>query len=292
MSILVDKNTRVMVQGLTGTQASFHTKLSIEGGTNIVAGVNPHKAGTTCLDLPVYASVEEAKKETNANASVLFVPATAVKDAMKETIEAEIPLAVCITAGVPVHDMLEIKYMLRGSKTRFLGPNTPGIITPGEARLGIFPENIHKKGCIGLMSSSSTLTYEAVIETNRAGLGQSTVVGLGDDMIMGAGFIDILNKFMEDDETKVIVMLGGQSWPYEAAAIEYYGALSKKKPLIGFVADHIEPFKYSLGYAGDIMANRNINPQEKRQFMLDSGMIVIDNINQLHNELTDLLGKK
>ena len=288
MSILVDKNTRVMVQGLTGTQASFHTKLSIEGGTNVVAGVNPHKGGTTCLDLPVFSSVEEAKKATNANATVLFVPPAAVKSAMKETIEAEIPLAVCITAGVPIHDMLEIKYMLKGAKTRFIGPNTPGIITPQEARLGIFPENIHKKGCIGLVSSSSTLTYEAVIETNRAGLGQSTVIGLGDDMIMGAGFIDILNKFMEDDETKAIVMLGGQSWPYEAASIEYYGALSRKKPLIGFIADHIEPFKYSLGYAGDIMSNRNVSPQEKRKFMLDSGMIVIDNINQLHNKLEHL----
>ena len=292
MSILVDKNTRVMVQGLTGTQASFHTKLSIEGGTNVVAGVNPNKGGITCLDLPVYNTVEEAKKETNANASVLFVPSTAVKNAMRETIEAEIPLAVCITAGVPIHDMLEIKYMLRGSKTEFIGPNTPGIITPREARLGILPENIHKKGCIGLVSSSSTLTYEAVIETNRAGLGQSTVIGLGDDMIIGAGFIDILNKFMQDDETKAIVMLGGQSWPYESAGIEYYGALSKKKPLIGFVADHIEPFKYSLGYAGDIMSNRNISPEKKRQFMLDSGMIVIDNINHLHNELINLFGKK
>jgi len=292
MSILVDKNTRVMVQGMTGTQASFHTKLSIECGTNVVAGVNPHKGGTTCLDLPVFHTVEEAKKETQANATVLFVPANAVKSAMQETIEAEIPLAVCITAGVPIHDMLEIKYMLKGSRTRMLGPNTPGIITPGEARLGIFPENIHKKGCVGLMSSSSTLTYEGVVEANRAGLGQSTVVGLGDDMIMGAGFIDILNKFMEDEETKAIVMLGGQSWPYEAAAIEYYGALSRKKPLIGFVADHIEPFKYSLGYAGDIMANRNISPKEKRRFMLDSGMIVIDNINQLHEELNNLFGKK
>lgn len=292
MSILVDKNTRVMVQGLTGTQASFHTKLSIEGGTNVVAGVNPHKGGTTCLDLPVFHTVKEAKKETSANATVLFVPAAAVKDAMKETIEAEIPLAVCITAGVPVQDMLEIKYMLKGSKTRMIGPNTPGIITPEEARLGIFPENIHKKGCIGLVSSSSTLTYEGVIETNRAKLGQSTVIGLGDDMIIGAGFIDILNKFMEDDETKAIVMLGGQSWPYEAAGIEYYAALSRKKPLIGFVADHIEPFKYSLGYASDIMANRSISPQEKRQFMLDAGMIVIDNINHLHLELNNLFGQK
>ena len=292
MSILVDKNTRVMVQGMTGTQASFHTKLSIEGGTNVVAGVNPKKSGITCLDLPVFASVQEAKEATDANATVLFVPPVAVKSAMKETIEAEIPLAVCITAGVPIHDMLEIKYMLKGSKTKFIGPNTPGIITPQEARLGIFPENIHQKGCVGLVSSSSTLTYEAVIETNRAKLGQSTVVGLGDDMIVGTGFVDILQQFMDDDETKAVVMLGGQSWPIEEAGIEFYKMLAKKKPLIGFVANHIEPFKYDLGYASDVMTNGSITPQEKRNFMLSAGMIVVDNINHLHNELINLLGKK
>lgn len=291
MSVLVNKNTRVMVQGLTGTQASFHVKLSMDGGTKVVAGVNPYKSGTVALGLPVYASVNEAKKETNANASLIFVPAQAVREAAKEAIENEMPLVVCITAGVPVHDMLEIKSMLKGSKTRFVGPNTPGIITPGEARLGIFPENIHKKGCIGLISSSSTLTYEAVIETNRAKLGQSTVIGLGDDMIIGTGFIDIIKQFMEDDETKAVIMLGGQSWPYEKAGIEYYAALSHKKPLLSFVAGDVVPIKYNLGYASDILTNGNISPQEKKQQMADAGIIVVDNINYLHTELNRLFGK-
>ena len=292
MSIFVNKNTKVMVQGMTGTQASFHVKLSIEGGTNVVCGVNPKKAGITCLGLPVFASVEEAKKETNANASLIFVPAASVKDAAKEAIEAEIPLVVCITAGVPVHDMLEIKHMLKGSKTRFIGPNTPGIITPEEARLGIFPENIHKKGCIGLVSSSSTLTYEAVVETNRSGLGQSTVIGLGDDMIIGTGFVDTFKHFMEDDETKAVIMLGGQSWPYEAEGIEFYAALAKKKPLIGFVAGDVVPFKYNLGYACDIMTNGSISPKDKKSLMENAGIIVVDNINHLHSELNNLFGKK
>ncbi len=292
MSILVDKNTRVMVQGLTGVQASFHTKLSIEGGTNVVAGVNPHKADTNWLNIPVFSSVQEAKNVTNANASVLFVPAAFVKDALRETIEAEIPLAVCISVGVPVHDMLEIKHMLKGSKTRLIGPNTPGIITPQEARLGIFPEKIHKKGCIGLMSSSSTLTYEAVIETNLAGLGQSTVVGLGDDIITGSSFIDIFEQFMEDDETKAVVMLGGQSWPHEAEIIDYYATLSQKKPLISFITNNFEPFRYNLGYAGDIMTNGVITPKQKRELMIETGIITIDNINHLHNELQNLFVKK
>lgn len=292
MSIFVNKNTKVMVQGLTGTQASFHVKLSIEGGTNVVAGVNPKKPDVTCLGLHVYSSVAEAKKETDANASLIFVPAASVKDAAKEAIEAEIPLVVCITAGVPVHDMLEIKYMLKGSKTRFIGPNTPGIITPEEARLGIFPENIHKKGCVGLVSSSSTLTYEAVVETNRSGLGQSTVIGLGDDMIIGTGFVDVFKHFMNDDETKAVIMLGGQSWPYEAEGIEYYAALAKKKPLIGFVAGDVVPFKYNLGYACDIMTNGSISPQDKKLLMKEAGIIVVDNINHLHSELNNIFGKK
>lgn len=292
MSILVNKNTRVMVQGITGTQASFHVKLSMEGGTNVVAGVNPHKGGSTYLGVPVFSTVAEAKEQTKADASLMFVPAYAVKEAAREAIEAEIGLVVCIAAGVPVRDMLEIRHMLEGSKTRFIGPNTPGIITPQEARLGIFPENIHTKGCIGLVSSSSTLTYEAVIETNRAGLGQSTVIGLGDDMIIGTGFIDIFKKFMDDDETKAVVMVGGQSWPYEDEGIEFYAALSKKKPLFGFIAGNEVPIKYNLGYASDIMTNGVVTSQDKRQRMIDAGIIVVDNINFLHKELANMFGKK
>src|SRR5574344_1769932 len=185
MSILVNKKTKVLIQGITGTQASFHVRRSLDYGTQIVGGVTPGKGGTTHLDIPVFDSVKDADKNTQANASVMFVPAQFVKNAVREAVEGELDLAVCIADNVPVKDMLEIKSMLKGSKTKLIGPNTPGIITPGEARLGIFPENIHKKGKIGIVSRSSTLPYEAVLETNRAGLGQSTVIGLGDDMLIG-----------------------------------------------------------------------------------------------------------
>ena len=223
MSILVDKHTKVVCQGITGNQATFHIKRSLDYGTHVVSGVTPEKGGEMHLGLPVFNTVKEAKEETGANASVMFVPAPAVKYAMKEAVEAELDLVVCIAAGIPLKDMLEVKSMLKGSKTRLIGPNTPGIITPGEARLGIFPENIHQKGKIGIISRSSTLTYEAVIETNRANnLGQSTVIGLGDDMMIGIDFIDTLEKFHQDKDTKAIIMLGRLGGTFEEDAAEYY----------------------------------------------------------------------
>ena len=206
MSILVDENTKVVCQGITGTQATFHIKRSLDYGTNVVCGVTPGKGGTTHLNLPVFNNVKEAKLETGANASVMYVPAPYVKNAIREAAEAELDLVVCIADSVPIKDMLEVKSILKGSKTKLVGPNTPGIITPGEARLGIFPENIHNKGNIGIISRSSTMTYEAVIETNRANLGQSTVIGLGDDMIIGVDFVDIIKAFHEDEDTKAMVM--------------------------------------------------------------------------------------
>lgn len=286
MSILVDKNTRVVCQGITGTQATFHIKRSLDYGTHVVSGVTPDKGGEMHLGLPVFNTVKEAKQETGANASVMFVPAQAVKSAAREAIEAELDLAVCIAAGVPLKDMMEIKAMLKGSKTKFIGPNTPGIITPGEARLGIFPENIHHKGKVGIISRSSTMTYEAVIETNRANnLGQSTVIGLGDDMMIGIDFIDCLERFQEDDETQAIIMLGRVGGNFEEDAAAYYKKLSKKKPVIGFVAGDAIPLGHKMGYAGDIITQVHFSAQDKKEAMADAGIIVVNGINQIHEEL-------
>lgn len=293
MSILVDKNTRVVCQGITGTQATFHIKRSLDYGTHVVSGVTPDKGGEMHLGLPVFNTVKEAKKETGANASVMFVPAVAVKSAMKEAVEAELDLVVCIAAGVPLKDMLEIKAMLKGSKTKLIGPNTPGIITPGEARLGIFPENIHHRGKIGIISRSSTLTYEAVIETNRANnLGQSTVIGLGDDMMIGMDFIDTLELFHQDKETEAIVILGRLGGTFEEDAAAYYKSLKKKKPVIGFVAGDAIPFGHKMGYAGDVITQGHISAQDKKDAFADAGIIVVNGINQIHEELLKLFPVK
>lgn len=293
MSILVDKNTRVVCQGITGNQATFHIKRSLDYGTHVVSGVTPEKGGEMHLGLPVFNTVKEAKAETGANASVMFVPAPAVKSAMKEAIEAELDLVVCIAAGLPLKDMLEIKSMLKGSKTKLIGPNTPGIITPGEARLGIFPENIHQKGKIGIISRSSTLTYEAVIETNRANnLGQSTVIGLGDDMMIGMDFIDTLERFHQDEETKAIILLGRLGGTFEEDAAKYYKSLKKKKPVIGFVAGDAVPFGHKMGYAGDVITQGHISAQDKKDAFMDAGIIVVNSINQIHEELLKLFPKK
>lgn len=289
MSILVNKETKVLIQGITGTQASFHVRRSLDYGTRVVAGVTPGKGGSLHLDLPVFDTVKEAVKETGANASVLFVPAPAVKSAVREAVESGLALAVCIADGVPIKDMLEIKAMLNGSQTRLIGPNTPGIITPGEARLGIFPENIHHQGRIGIVSRSSTLTYEAVLETTRAGQGQSTVIGLGDDMLIGIDFEETLERFHQDKETDAIVMIGQLGGTFEEAGAAYYKTLKNKKPVIGFVAGNAVPFGHKMGYAGDIITNGHITVQDKIQAMQDAGMIVVDNINDIHKELQKIL---
>ena len=292
MSIFINKKTRVICQGITGTQASFHVRRSIEYGTNVVAGVTPGKGGTTHLDLPVFDTVKDAVKETKANASVMFVPARFVKSAVREAVEGELEIAVCIADSVPIKDMLEIKSMLKGSKTKLVGPNTPGIITPGEARLGIFPENIHHKGRIGIISRSSTLTYEAVIETSKAGLGQSTVVGLGDDMLIGIDFVDAMKAFMNDDKTDAVVLIGQLGGNFEERAAQYYSELKSKKPVIGFVAGDAIPFGHKMGYAGDIITNGSITIQDKKDAMFESGIIITNRINTIHKELKNLFPKK
>ena len=289
MAILVNKDTKVLVQGITGTQASFHVRKSLNYGTNIVAGVTPGKGGTEHLGIPVFDSVQEAMVETGANASVMFVPARFVKNATTEATEAGLELIVCIANGVPIQDMMEIRSILKGSDTTFIGPNTPGIITPGEARLGIFPENIHRKGRVGVVSRSSTLTYEAVLEINRAKMGQSTVIGLGDDMVIGMDFIDALEKFSTDEETDAIVLIGQLGGAFEEAAARHYKEMEIKKPVIAFVAGNTIPFGHKMGYAGDIISGGKVTAQDKKDIMRHAGMIVVDRISHIHEQLQALL---
>lgn len=288
MSVFVNKNTKVLCQGITGTQASFHIQRSLDYGTKIVGGITPGKGGSMHLNLPVFDKVKEAVKETQATASIMYVPAKAVKSAAREAIEAELDLVVSITDGVPLKDMLEIKAMLKGSKTKFIGSNTPGIITPKEARLGIFPENIHKKGNIGVVSRSSTLTYEAVLEVNRAGMGQSTVIGLGDDVLIGIDFIDALSAFHADKKTKAIVMIGQLGGGFEEAAAEWYKNIPNKKPVIVFVTGNAVPLGYKMGYTGEVMTRGYISVLDKKDALSAAGMIVVDNVNDIHLELAKL----
>ncbi len=288
MSILADKNTRVVCQGITGTQATFHIRRSLDYGTNVVAGVTPGKGGMLHLGVPVFNTVAEAVTETSATASIMFVPAGNVKTAVRDAVEAELDLAVCIADSVPLKDMLEIKAMLNGSKTKLIGPNTPGIITPGESRLGVYPTNIHTIGKVGIVSRSSTLTYEAVLETSRGGEGISTVVGLGDDMIIGMDFVDILERFEADKKTKAIVMLGQMGGTFEEAAAAWYKERKNRKPVIAFVAGNAIPFGHKMGYAGDIITRGHVSAQDKKDALSDAGMIVVDNINDIHLRLAEL----
>ncbi len=290
MSIFVNKETRVVCQGITGTQATFHVRRSIDYGTKFVSGVTPGKGGEMHLGLPVFNTVKEAKEATAANASVMYVPAPYVKNAVREAVEAELDLAVCIADSVPIKDMLEIKAILAGAKTRLIGPNTPGIITPGQARLGIFPENIHTPGHVGIISRSSTLTYEAVLETRLAGQGQSTVIGLGDDMLIGIDFVEALERFQNDDETRAIVLIGQVGGTFEEVAARYYKNCANKKPVIGFIAGNAVPFGHKMGYAGDIITNGHITAQDKKDAFADAGIIVVDKINDIHAKLAEVMG--
>jgi len=289
MSILANKNTKVIVQGITGTQASFHVSRSINYGTNIVCGVTPGKGGSVHLGVPFFDTVKEAVKATGADTSVMFVPANSVKSAVAESVEAGIRLLVCISAGVPVHDMLEIHQILKGSRTTLIGPNTPGLLIPDEARLGIYPENIHHRGRIGLISRSSTLTYEAAIEINRSGMGQSTVVALGDDMIIGMDFVEGLKLFHKDDETDAIVMVGQIGGNFEEDSAAWYAAQKNKKPIVCYIAGNDITFRNHVGYAGDIITRGKVTLSGKKKVMSNSGMIVVDNLNQIHEVLSSLV---
>ena len=288
MSVLVNKKLKILVQGITGAQASFHVQSALKYGTNIVAGVAPNKKETSYLGLPLFGTVQEAKEKTGANASIVFVPAKYAKSAIIEAIKAELELVVVITSGIPVRDMMEIKHELLNSSTTLIGPNTPGIITPDEAYMGIFPDNIHKSGNIGIVSRSSTLTYEVVLEINKIGFGESTVVGLGDDFIIGTSFVEIIKKFNSDKNTKAIILIGGIGGNYETEAADFYAKLTQKKTTIALILDDPTPLSDNKGLAPEIICRGITSSIDKKRILQNAGMIVVDNINALKDELLKL----
>ena len=284
MSILINKKTKVLVQGITGTQASFHVQRALKYGTKIVAGVVPSKKEDFHLGIPVFETVKEAKEKTSATASIVFVPAKFAKSAILEAIDAELELVVVITSGIPVGDMMEIKHRLQNSKTILIGPNTPGVITPNEAYMGIFPDNIHNSGNIGIVSSSSTLTYEIVLEMNKIGLGQSTVVGLGDDFIVGSSVGSIIEKFNKDAKTKASVIITGIYGNDETEIIEKYSKLKNKKPVIALIIDDNTALSEANSIA-ELICKNSFDVNDRKNKLRDAGIIVVDNITDLKKEL-------